>query len=103
MNRLQEIVNELAAKKRSVSCNGKDGLLSYMEELGFQWSKGKTDGHKVFVHPKLSEVSDGRFITHSINCGHAPRQPMKIPYVVSTIRMLNKYEAELVSIIESGE
>ena len=102
MDKVQDIIDDLTARKRSVSCNGKAGLLIYMEELGFVWKGGKTDGHKVFVHSALSRITNGRFTTHSIDCGHAPKRPMKFPYVVKTLSLLKKYKTELNSYIEKG-
>ena len=101
MNKIQEIIEDLTARKRLISCNGKTGLLLYMEELGFVWKKGKTDGHKVFVHPTLSKLTNGQFTTHSIDCGHAPKRSMKFPYVLKTINLFKKYEIELASCVES--
>jgi len=101
MNQVQTIIEDLTARKRSVSCNGKAGLLLIMKDLGFIWKEGKTDGHKVFVHPKLSLLSNSQFTSHSIDCGHAPKKPMKFPYVLKTINLFKKYEAELTSYFES--
>jgi hypothetical protein len=100
MSVIQEIIKDLTARKRSVSCNGKAGLLFYMQELGFKWKKGTTDGHKVFVHSELNRESKGQFTTHSIDCGHAPKHPMKFPYVVKTINLLKKYEVELTLLLK---
>jgi hypothetical protein len=100
MNQVQSIIEDLTARKRSISCNGKTGLLLFMKELGFTWKDGKTDGHKVFVHPELNELSKGQFTTHSIDCGHAPKKPMKFPYVLKTINLFKKYEVELSSYLK---
>jgi hypothetical protein len=101
MNRYQDIIEDLSARKRSISCNGKTGLLLYMEELGFDWKEGKTDGHKVFVHDFLTRETNGQFTTHSIDCGHYPKKAMKFQYVVATIRVLKKYESELSEYLKS--
>ncbi|WP_330472093.1 hypothetical protein [Vibrio harveyi] len=95
MDRIVEILEDLKRRKKAVSCDGKTGLLMYMEELGFSWKEGKTAGHKVFVHKALTEASSNQFTTHSIDCGHAPKRPMKFSYVVQTIRMVEKYQIEL--------
>lgn len=92
MSRVQEIIKELSSRKRSISCNGKDGLLLLMQELGFEYKAGKTEGHKVFIHTHLSESG---FYGHSIDCGHAPARPMKFQYVVNTITVLRKYDSQL--------
>ncbi len=100
MSRIQEIIDDLTARKRSISCNGKAGLLLYMEELGFSWTEGKTDGHKVFSHKFLTKDTSGQFTTHSIDCGHKPKRNMKFQYVVNTIRVLRKYESNLVDYLK---
>jgi len=101
MSRLQEIIDDLGKRKRSVACNGKTGLLAYLEELGFTWSDGKTDGHKVFVHAQLTKLTGGSFKTFSLDCGHKPNREMKFQYVVLTIRTLKKYQSELTEIMSN--
>jgi len=103
MNEIQKIIEDLSARKRSITCDGKAGLLLYLEQLGFKWKAGKTEGHKVFVHPKLSALTNGRFTTHGINCGHAPKRPMKLSYVVKVISLLRKYESELTQVLKDKE
>jgi len=66
-----------------------------MSELGFIWKEGKTEGHKVFINPELTALSKGAFTSHSIDCGHNSNKPMKMPYIVKTIRVLKLYETEL--------
>ena len=103
MSRLEEIIEDLTRRKRAISCDGKNGLLLYMEEIGFTWKAGKTDGHKVFVHEQLTQATEGLFMTHSIDCGHAPRRPMKFQYVVKTISLLKKYSSELNELLRKDQ
>ncbi len=99
MNRVSEILQSLKKRKNSVSCYGKSGLLMYMVELGFLHKDGKTAGHRIFTHKSLTDLTMGEFRTHSIDCGHAPKRPMKKPYVISTIKMIEKYQIELSEIL----
>lgn len=101
MSRIDEILEDLRSRKRAVSCNGKAGLLAYMDEMGFISKSGKSPNHKVFVHKQLTETSNNEFKSHSIDCGHAPKKPMKFSYVVNTIRLMEKYQLELVEIMEA--
>lgn len=102
MCRVNEILEDLKGRKRAVSCNGKAGLLAYMEELGFSCkSSKKSNNHKVFVHKELTARSSNQFKTHSIDCGHAPKKPMKFSYVVNTIRLVEKYQVELMQLMEA--
>lgn len=95
MTRVEEIISDLETRKRSVSCGGSSGLLIFMEELGFTHKAGKTEGHRLFFHTKLS--ADTGFRTHSIDCGHKPNRNMKFQYVIQTISKLKLYQSELES------
>ena len=86
---VQEVIQYLTYRKRSVSCGGKNGLLLMLEELGFSY-RNSMAGHYVFYHKKLTNN-----FQHSINCGHNISKELKIPYVVQTINMLKKYQNEL--------
>lgn len=103
MSRLEEIIEDLAKRKYAISCNGKSGLLLYMEEIGFKWKDGKADGHKIFVHEQLTQETDNLFTTCSIDCGHAPNKSMKFQYVVNTIRILKKYSSELTELMRKDQ
>lgn len=101
MCKVEQILEDLKRRKNAVACNGKSGLLAYMDELGFSWTDGKSPNHKVFVHKALTAASDSAFTTHSIDCGHAPKRPMKFSYVQQTIRLLEKYQVELMELMEA--
>lgn len=96
MTRVQEIINELTRRKRSIPCGGSSGVLILLEELGFTHTAGKTDGHRVFVNKELSELSD--FTTHSVDCGHKPNRDMNFRYIVKTITKLKLHQNELEAI-----
>lgn len=100
MTRVNEIIVDISRRKKAISCNGSTGLLVMLEELGFMHKAGKTEGHRVFVHPKLSKQSD--FKTHSVDCGHKPNRNMKFQYVVNTIGKLRQYQSELEVIYEQN-
>lgn len=70
-----------------------------LTDLGFQVREGKAPGHKLFVYEELSRRTEPPFIGHSIDCGHAPKKQMKMPYVVKTISMLNQYKDDLERIL----
>ena len=93
MSKIQDVIDDLVRRKRSVSCNGGTGLLFILRDLGFVDKEGQTPGHRVFTHPKLSKLTD--YTTHSIDCEHKPNREMKFQYVQNTIRILRKYQAEL--------
>ena len=96
MGLVQEAISDLEKRKRSIACGGKDGLLSLLGDLGFQYRRAGDAQHHVFHHPHLPMD----FI-HSIDCGHYPKKPMKISYVAKTIRMLRKYQNELEELYEN--
>ncbi|MCU7781984.1 hypothetical protein [Lelliottia amnigena] len=90
MSKVEEIIQDLRRRKASVACEGKKGLRMYLQDLGFVDVPGKTDGHRIFTHPTLSQHSS--FISFSIDCGHRPRREMKTPYVVKTVKILQTYQ-----------
>ncbi|PKM21140.1 MAG: hypothetical protein CVV11_06700 [Gammaproteobacteria bacterium HGW-Gammaproteobacteria-15] len=92
---VKSIIDDLATRKKSISCCGKGGLLEILSGLGFSYKGGASENHKVFTHKYLTEASSGRFTTFSIDCGHMPKRPMKLPYVQNVIRILGSYENEL--------
>ncbi|HHR6140838.1 TPA: hypothetical protein ACS72N_001115 [Providencia alcalifaciens] len=98
MSKIQDVIDDLTKRKKSISCNGSRGLLVILTTLGFEFKDGKTAGHKVFTHYNLSQISE--FKTHSIDCGHKPGREMKFQYVQNTIRLLNQYKDELEAINE---
>ncbi len=93
MSRTQDVINYLISRKKSISCNGSKGLLLQLESLGFEHKEGKTVGHRIFIHQRLSSMSD--YKTHSVDCGHKPNREMKSAYITNTLRVLNKYKDEL--------
>lgn len=100
MSRIDEIIDDLDKRKKAISCNGKGGLLLYLQELGFTWKDSKTEGHKVFVHKELTAETSGEFTTYSVDCGHKPNRDMKFQYVANSIRVLKKYRTELTILME---
>lgn len=102
---LDETIEYLSQRKNQIQCNGKDGLLAMMLDLGFTIATGRGE-HRVFTHAELSNrtrESEHFFISHSIDCGHQPNRPMKLAYVVKTIRLLRQYQPILESILNEQE
>ena len=93
MSSVNDIIEHLSRRKSSVACAGKDGLLGFLRDLGFDDSPGDTPGHRIFTHSKLNELAG--FTTTSIDCGHKPRREMKLSYVVKIIGVLKKYQPYL--------
>jgi len=93
MSKVLKIINDLSMRKRAVSCEGKSGLRLYLKELGFTDTAGKTEGHRVFTHSWLNEMSG--FLSFSIDCGHRPNREMRLPYVIITIKILRDYQEYL--------
>jgi hypothetical protein len=93
MSSVNDIINYMSHRKNAITCAGKDGLRSFMKELGFDDTEGDTKGHRIFTHPRLSGVSE--FISTSVDCGHRLTRNMKMPYVVKMIGVLKKYKSHL--------
>lgn len=96
MSKIQDAIDNLERRVKSVACNGRKGLLLTLRELGFSDRAGKAPGHRVFTHQELSKHSD--YTTHSVDCGHKPNREMKFQYVKDTIGILRKYQVELEAI-----
>lgn len=102
---ISEIIEYLSQRKNQIQCNGKQGLLVIMRDLGFHITNGRGE-HRIFTHPKLSNRtrdSEQFFISHSIDCGHQPNRPMKLAYVVKTISLLRQYQPILETILDEQE
>ncbi len=96
MNKTQEAIRHLSSRKNNISCNGRDGMLLLLDELGFDKADGQGN-HKIFTHQRLSQESSHNpelvpFVTLPLDCGHRPGQPMKLPYIVRVIKTLKNYE-----------
>lgn len=96
---VKEIIQDLKSRKKAVNCCGSDGILEYMEILGFSCKGGKSDNHKIFTHKALNIETEGDFKSFSIDCGHKPNKPMKLPYVVDLIKLISTYESELTELM----
>ncbi|MCO6539808.1 MAG: hypothetical protein J6569_06710 [Gilliamella sp.] len=99
---IQSKIEYLKKRTANISCNGKAGIVSFLTDLGFSMTTGKSAQHKIFSFKKLTIITDGKFKTFSIDCGHAPKKPMKISYVHNIIKLLEKYEKDLLEINENG-
>lgn len=99
MTRIEEIIQYLTHRKANIQCNGSDGLILLLEEIGFLCKHSKRGEHKIFTHAKLSlktqEFKPTPFYTHSIDCGHYPNKPMKRNYITDTINLLKRYQTLL--------
>jgi predicted RNA binding protein YcfA (HicA-like mRNA interferase family) len=69
-------------------------LVSLLEALGFVVRDGNKGGHKVYVHPKLTD-----FTSSSFNCGHGRNAQVKKNYIRNVIRVLTANETELTKLL----
>lgn len=89
---VDEIVLLLKQRKKSLRCND---LKKILENLGFIVRDGKRGGHKVFIHPQLSDFEAGSF-----NCDHGKNPQIKPAYVQKVIKILEQYKDELSTLKE---
>lgn len=87
-----QVVDKLSAAKRSIRC---DELAEQLTLLGFEVREGKRGGHRVYVHDGLRE-----FTSSSYNCGHGRNPEIKPAYIGDVLKILCRYEAEIVSYLE---
>lgn len=95
---VEKVISQLKRKKSDTCCNGKNGLINLLVDLGFESNPKSRGNHHVFQHYYLSEQSKMQnneyhlFTGHSIDCGHGDRNTIKSPYITLTIKMLETYK-----------
>ena len=87
------VVTSLKGAGSTMRCKEVKALLV---ELGFTVRDGKRGGHKIFTHQHIQSFTSG-----SLNCDHGKNPEIKSPYIKKIIRVLEKYEQELVDYLES--
>jgi predicted RNA binding protein YcfA (HicA-like mRNA interferase family) len=85
--KIEEVILILQQRKTSLCCEEVKNLL---QSLGFIVRDGKKGGHKIFVHPSLTD-----FHSTSFNCGHGRNPEIKPSYISGIIKILTKYKDEL--------
>ncbi|TXK92746.1 hypothetical protein BMR02_15040 [Methylococcaceae bacterium HT1] len=76
----------------SMRCQEAKALL---RKLDFELKDGRRGGHKVYTHPHIASFTSG-----SLNCDHGRNPEIKKPYIKKIIKVLEKYENELVKYLE---
>ena len=77
----------------SMRCQEAKALL---RELGFEVKDGRKGGHKIYTHRHIDSFTSG-----SLNCDHGKNPEIKRPYIKKIIKVLDKYENELVKYLEN--
>ncbi|MBE0353113.1 HicA toxin of toxin-antitoxin [Colwellia chukchiensis] len=90
-----EVITTFQNAGASMRCQQAKSLLG---ELGFNVKDGRKGGHKVFTHPHLEGFTSG-----SLNCDHGRNPEIKKPYIKKIIKVLEKYENELVKYLEKRD
>jgi hypothetical protein len=85
----------LEQAKRSIRCSE---LTALLEGLGFEVRDGRKQGHRVIVHDGI----DG-FTSDSFTCGHGKNPEIKPAYTGKLIRLLRRYENELIEYLEEQQ
>lgn len=97
---IDEKIEYLKHRKANISCDGKSGILLMLEDMGFSVKQGKSYNHKIFTHKSLTLLTNSRFTSFSIDCGHKPNRPMKKNYIDDVIKTLRIYKDELQELIQ---
>jgi hypothetical protein len=71
-------------------------MSNHLERLGFEVRAGKKEGHKIFVHQGIPG-----FFSGSYTCGHGRNPEIKPVYVTKVVKLLRRYEAELIEFLET--
>jgi len=85
-------ITTLKQKKKSTRCKE---LIQILEELGFVVRDGRRGGHKLYIHPDLTEFAGDGF-----NCEHGKNPQIKPVYVQRVIKTLEEFKDELSSLRE---
>ena len=88
-----EVINALKHAGASMRCKQVTALL---KELDFEVKDGNRGGHKVYTHQYIQSFTSG-----SYNCDHGKNPEIKRPYIKKIIKVLEKYEQELVKYLEN--
>ena len=86
-DKIEKVILILQQRKTSLCCEEVKNLL---QSLGFIVRDGKKGGHKIFVHPSLTDFRSGSF-----NCGHGKSPEIKPSYISGIIKILTQYKDEL--------
>lgn len=90
-DKVEEIVLILQQRKTNLCCEDVKNLL---QSLGFIVRDGKKGGHKIFIHPDLTDFRSGSF-----NCGHGKNPEIKPGYIMGVVKILTQYRDELNQIL----
>ena len=88
------VINSLKSAGASMRCKEVTTLLT---RLGFEVKDGKRGGHKVYTHQHIHS-----FMSNSYNCDYGKNPEIKRPYIKNIIKVLEKYELELIEYLENG-
>lgn len=67
-------------------------LVAALKGLGFDVRDGTKQGHKVFTHPHIPDFTSSGF-----TCGHGTNPEVKPNYPKSVLKLLHRYETELIT------
>lgn len=91
-------VEEAIQRLRSAGASMRaSDLRALLLGLGFQVDDRNNGGHKTFVHPQLSQVSD--FKTGNYNAGHGRDSEVLRVYLRNVLRVLELYRSDLEKIL----
>lgn len=88
---VEQTIQILKQRKNNIRCSE---LQNFLDQLGFIVRHGKKGGHKVFIHPQLSNFESGSF-----NCDHGKNPQIKSIYVRKIIDILEQHKDELAVLV----
>ncbi len=87
-----DVIDALNNAGASMRCKQVTALL---KKLDFEVRDGNRGGHKVYTHQYIQSFTSG-----SYNCDHGKNPEIKRPYIKKIIKVLEKYEQELIQYLE---
>lgn len=82
------VIKRLDSSGTTIRCQD---LASMLESLGFEVRDAKKQGHKIFVHHGVPLFTSGAY-----TCGHGRNPEIKKIYIKQVVRLLKRYESELI-------
>lgn len=87
-----DVMRALNNAGASMRCKQVTALL---KDLGFETKDGRRGGHKVYTHQYIQSFTSG-----SYNCEHGKNPEIKRAYIKNVVKVLEKYEQELIEYLE---
>lgn len=91
----KQVRKKFEEKKKGTSGKEAEKLL---KKLGFRVESAGDAGHRVFFHDGLKD-----FYSASFNSGHKKSDPIKLPYMVNILKILDKHKDKIIDFMAKDD